>query len=211
MEILKLADDIFKMIQPVIGPAVGGALALVGGAVQAKRTDKATKATERRKLSHDSAREVTSLLAIATGIGRRHHDHSAFDLTKAGRDELADCVSTMEHHSRYISDKQLQDAVVEAVSFLRPPPHFEEHLGKSVPVIIWNVQRWIGPMVQAHVLGETMPKEPDFLKGYRSTYKEVESNWEDLIAWQEKKEAEEREAKQAQRKADEDTMEAAEA
>lgn len=197
--------DPLTLIQPVIGPMIGGALTLVGGYVASKRTDKATRATERRKLSHDSAREITSQLAVAAVIGRRHRDHASLDLTRDGQHELAEVLSKMEHHARYIDSKPLQDAVTEAIGFLRPPPHFEAYLEKSVPGIIHDLSLWIGPMVQAHVLCDKPPTqcdkpltEPAFLKKYRDKYQEVAANWEDFIVQTEAAEAEKRrEAKEA--------------
>lgn len=191
--------DPLTLIQPVIGPVIGGGLALVGGYVASKRTDRATRATERRKLSHDSAREITSQLAVAAVIGRRHRDHASLDLTQEGRDELAEVLSKMEHHVKYIDSQVLQDAVTEAIGFLRPPPDFEAYLEKSVPGIIHDLSLWIGPMVQAHVLCDKPPSqcdkpltEPAFLEKYRDTYQEVAANWEDFIVSAEAAEAEER-------------------
>ncbi|MDQ0664695.1 hypothetical protein QFZ35_003193 [Arthrobacter ulcerisalmonis] len=173
--------DILTTLQPAIGPVAGGALTLIGGYFASKRTDKAARATERRKLSHDSAREVVSQLGAASGIARRNRVSGSFQLTEAGNDQLMDCCSTMEHHARYIDDAKLQEAVTEAIGFLRPPPEFEEYLGKSVSRIVYDVQQWIPPMVQAHIMGKPMPDEPDFLPAYRSTFEEVEDNWNRAI------------------------------
>ncbi|KUM36485.1 hypothetical protein [Arthrobacter sp. EpRS71] len=182
--------DPVTLIQPVIGPLIGGALTLFGGYVASKRTDKATRVTERRKLSHDSAREITSQLAVALVIGRRRRIHDSFDLTQEGQDELAEVLAKIEHHARYIDDAPLRDAVAEAVSFLRPPPDFEILLGKSVTGIIEDVNRWIGPLVRAHVLCDKLPTqcekppnaEPDFLNTYRSKHQEAQVDWEETIA-----------------------------
>ncbi|AOY74463.1 hypothetical protein ARZXY2_4964 (plasmid) [Arthrobacter sp. ZXY-2] len=187
-------------------------MALYGGYVASKRTDKLTRVTERRKLSHDSAREITSQLAVALVIGRRHRVHDSFDLTTEGQDELAEVLAKIEHHARYIDDGPLQDAVTEAVSFLRPPPDFEIFLGKSVTGIIEDINRWIGPLVRAHVLCDKLPKEceklpqpdPDFLAKYRDTYKETQAEWEAQIAdWEAYVAAEIAEAEQAANKAQE--------
>lgn len=185
--------DILTLLQPALGPALGGALALFGGYIQGKRTDKATKETERRKLSHDSAREITAQMATLSGVARRHRDHNSLDLTEQGQAELWDCCSVMSHHARYINDKALQDAVVEAVSFLRPPPYFEEIVGKSVPGIVFDLDRWLGPMVQAHIMNQAMPTEPDFLENYRAAHETAEEMWTDQIETQEAYYAEERE------------------
>jgi len=185
--------DILTFLQPAFGPALGGALALFGGYVQAKRTDKATRETERRKLSHDSAREITAQVATLSGVAHRHRDHDSLDLTEQGQAELWDCCSAMAHHARYINDKALKDAVVDAVSFLRPPPYFEEIMGKSVPGIVYEVERWLGPMVQAHIMNEAMPKEPDYVAGFRAAYSDAGEMWASTIESQEAYYAEERE------------------
>ncbi|WP_454810603.1 hypothetical protein [Paenarthrobacter nitroguajacolicus] len=195
------ADDITKMLPPLIGALVGGGITLLATHITFKRTGKATIATERRKLSHDSAREITTQLAVATGIGRQHRKYDSLDLTKEGRDLLAECVAIMEHHTRYIDDEVLHASVDEAIEFLRPPPQFEDYLGKSVPVIIYDLQIWLGPMVQSHVRGEQMPEEPDFITHYRSAYELVDERWESFMADDELWRVEEREAKKARKEA----------
>ncbi|QNE14862.1 hypothetical protein [Pseudarthrobacter sp. NBSH8] len=185
--------DILTSLQPFLGPIIGGGLALLGGFIQGKRTEKATRETERRKLSHDSAREITAQLATLSGVARKHRDHNSLDLTEQGQAELWDCCSAMAQHARYISDNGLQDAVVEAVSFLRPPPYFEEVLGKSVPGVVYDLEGWLGPMVQAHIMSQTMPQRPDFLADYRNAYADAEEMWASQIETQEAYYAEERE------------------
>lgn len=172
---------------------MGGALALVGGYVQGKRTEKATRATEQRKLSRDSAREITAHMATLSGVARKHRDPNSLDLTEQGQTELWDCCSAMAHHARYISDDTLKASVEEAVGFLRPPPHFEEMLGRSVPGIVFDLEHWLGPMVQAHILNQPMPEEPTFLATYRLEYEAAEDMWQGEIESQEAYEAEERE------------------
>jgi hypothetical protein len=204
---LNTADDIFKMIQPFIGALIGGGVTLAATQITFRNTNKSTIATERRKLSHDSAREITSQLAVAAGIARRHRERDSLDLTPEGQNELADCVTAMEHHARFLSDSVLQASVDEAVDFLRPPPEFELHLGRSVQGIIYDLQRWLVPMVQSHILGDAMPDEPAFLKNYRDTYAIAEEVWDDFVKWEERKRTEEREARKAQRTAETDAQE----
>lgn len=198
--------DPLTLIQPAIGPMIGGALTLAGGYFASKRTDKATRVTERRKLSHDSSREITLQLATATAIARRHRDPGSLNLTTDGENELAEVVSKMEHHARYIDDKPLRDAVSEAIGFLQPPPDFEAYLGKSVPGIIHDLNVWLGPMVQAHVTCDKLPNEcgkppltePTFLTTYREKYMEADNEWEAFILRAEQADAEERqESRQA--------------
>jgi hypothetical protein len=98
----------------------------------------------------------------------------------------------MAHHARYIHDETLKASVNEAVGFLRPPPHFEEMLGKSVPGIVYDLESWLGPMVEAHILDQAMPQEPEFLTKYRLEYEAAEEMWNSAIETQEAYEAEER-------------------
>lgn len=191
--------DMVTFFQPALGAVIGGSMALLGGYFQAKRTDKSTRATELRKLSHDSAREITTQMARLSGIARRHRDGNSLDLTDEGQTELWDCCSAMENNARYITEKPLREAVNEAVSFLRPPPHFEELSGKSVPGIVHDLERWLGPMVQAHILSREKPGEPDFLKNYRDSLADAEDMWNEQVQMQEEYNAAEREKRRKAR------------
>lgn len=196
------ADDIFEMIQPFIAALIGGGMTLLATFLTFKRTSKAAVQTERRKLSHDSAREITTQLALAAGIARQHREPESLDLTKEGQDKMADCLAAMTHHAGYIDDEILQASVDEAIDFLRPPPKFEIYLARPVPSIVAALQRWLGPMVQAHILDQAMPEEPDFLTEFRETYQDVLDEWEAYVEFVDQKRAEKREAQKAQKAAD---------
>jgi hypothetical protein len=157
------ADDIFKMAQPFITALIGGGMTLLATFIAFRRTSKAAAEAERLKFSHESAREITTQLAAAAGIARQHGDPKSLDLTNEGRAQITDGIAAMAHHAGYIDDTILQASVDEATDFLRPPPRFEIYLARPVASIIADLKRWAGPMVQAHILDQPIPEEPDFL------------------------------------------------
>lgn len=195
------ADDIFKMVQPFIAALIGGGMTLLATFLTFRRTSKAALQSERRKLSHDSAREITTQLALAAGIARQHSDPESLDLTNEGQDKMADCLAVMTHHAGYIDDEILQASVEEAIEFLSPPPKFEIYLARPVPSIVAALQRWLGPMVQAHILDQPMAEEPGFVAQFRDTYQDVLEEWNAYVEFVDQKRAEEREAQKAQKAA----------
>lgn len=193
--------DLLEMFQPAIGTAVGGLLAIAGGYFQSRRTDRSTKEAERRKLSHDSARQITAELATLASVLPRHQEPRSFWLTNEGDAKLEESWAAIRNHALYLSDDALYDSVIEAGQFLFPPYPFPELLRRSLPQIAEDVEGWLAARMRAHIKGSPMPPEPEFLGEYRSHYASAEEIQEEENEARAQFAAQERERLRAERDA----------
>lgn len=160
--------DFFEILQPAVGPAAGGLIALAAGYFQSRRANKTSIEAERRRISHDSAREITAELATLSTVLPQQIEGRWGELSIEGSNRVDAAWAVIRHHALYLSDPALQESVVEAGKYLLPPAPFPQFVGKIMPSIVRDIESWLGPRMQSHIQGKPMPPEPAFLKRFRS-------------------------------------------
>lgn len=170
---------IYKDVIVPFGSAfLGGLLAVLAGVIQGALAAKHAKEARKKELSVESARNVDTQLLELEHIMYTYTDSTTGHLKSDGIEKIASRCTEMELHRRYIDDATIQQAVREAVQFLRPDSPFDASPGESTATVIKSIIRWLRPMLEAHVMDRALPPEPAYVQSYRDAYEDAKARWD---------------------------------
>ena len=159
-------------IVPLAATIIGGVLAFLGSLFQSKRAERQTKEARRRELSIESARNLDIQLLELEHVLHDYVDYQKRSLKTGAYEKIALICTALELHRRYIDDDQIQQAVSEAILFLNPNNMFDISPDESTATVTKKIIKWLRPMIQAHIIDETLPPEPEYIETYRLAYKD---------------------------------------